>query len=193
MAFVSFLSFIVGAAPGHPIVARAVEDLVNRIQNREDYYDIEGNLCSRNIRTDIWKLRSFPILVITGPCALGISINGALGRKNLVDGIGLGWLPRMNGLDAGSDDRDWGDSLILLADRYYLGELRFTDLERNLLVASSNQDMFAKNPVSHESRHSYTPSHYSKSECDVVGSERTYRDSEVANERIRFIVVLDSA
>jgi hypothetical protein len=186
---------LLGAAPGHPIIARAVQDLLNRILNRQDYYDIEESVCRQNPVAEIWKLRSFPILLLTGPCALGISVNGALGRDNLVQGFDLGWLPEVTYPVEDNDvlsDSSWGDALILSTDRFDLGELRFTDINRNLLIASSNQDLFAKKPLSQsESEQIETPAHYSTSntKSDIVGEFGTYKDDQVVNEHIRLQVI----
>jgi hypothetical protein len=185
---------LLGAAPGHPIIARAVEDLLNRILNRQDYYDMEGSVCRQNPAAEIWKLRSFPILLVTGPCALGISVNGALGRENLVQGFDLGWLPRGTFPENKSilSDSSWGDALILSTDKFDMGELRFTDINRNLLIASSNQDVFAKTPLSQsEYEQIKTPAHYSEcnTKSDIVGEFGTYKDDQVANERIRLQVI----
>jgi hypothetical protein len=187
---------LLGAAPGHPIIARAVEDLLNRILNRQDYYDMEGSVCSQNPDSEIWKLRSFPILLVTGPCALGISVNGALGRDNLVQGFDLGWLPEGrfpddDHDDASLSDSSWGDALILLADKFDMGELRFTDINRNLLIASSNQDFFTRTPLSQsETELIKTPNHYSQyTQSEIVGEFGTYSDNQVANERIRLQVI----
>jgi hypothetical protein len=187
---------LLGAAPGHPIIARAVEDLMNRILNRQDYYDMEGSVCRQNPEAEIWKLRSFPILLVTGPCALGISVNGAFGRGNLVQGFDLGWLPEGTFSSAENNgtlsDSSWGDALILSTDRFDMGELRFTDINRNLLIASTNQDLFAKTPLSQsESEQIEIPAHYSQSntKSDIVGEFGTYKDDQVVNERIRLQVI----
>ena len=175
---------LMGAAPGHPIVAQAVEDVLNRILLRQDYLDVERDMCrAEGPSIPVWKLRSFPILLLTGPCALGISVNAALGR------------PRLSGFDLGfqaTNDSLIGDVLVLLADRYDLGELRFTDIDRNLLVASTNADDFSKTPmrVGDESERA-TPAHYSQSESDIAGSERTYRDDLALSARIVVNLLVD--
>lgn len=135
-----------------------------------------------NRSSAIWKLRNLPILLLTGPCALGLSVNAALGRGDYTDEISPGWLPRLD------DSIDWGQSLILHADRYDLGELRFTDLERNLLIASTNADQFARSPVIPLTKTRETPSHYSTFESDIVGSTATYTDSMVMNANFRLRV-----
>ena len=180
---------LMGAAPGHPIIAQAVEDLLNRALNRQDYFDIERDICRHNSAAEIWKLRSFPILLVTGPCALGISVNTALARFNRVQGFELGWQMSEH-QDTDSLPSLWGDSLMLLTDRYDLGELRFTDIDRNLLVGSTNQDRFARTPVRKaDAKKVKAPEHYSKSLSDIVGESGTYKDNQVVNERIRLQII----
>lgn len=165
-----------GSVPGHPILVQAVEDLMNNVLNRFDYYDVEGALIRRDIGTEIWKLRSIPILLLTGPCALGISLNKAAQVSNALRGFPLGWLPEMEGV------------LFLHTDRYDAGELRFTDLDRNILVASTNADALARKPIISENKSNPVAKkesvHYSKSESEIVGSHGVYRDNIAANEWI---------
>jgi hypothetical protein len=164
-----------GSVPGHPIVLQAVEDVTNHVMNRQDYYDLEGSLIKQNLTTEIWKLRSIPILLLTGPCALGISVNKAAGISNPLRGFPVGWLPEME-----------ENVLLLHTDRYDTGELRFTDLDRNLLVASTNADGLARQPIPREDeRIVQTSVHYSRSESEVVGAHGVYRDDKAAHERIR--------
>lgn len=191
---------LMGSAPGNHILAMAIEDVMTTVLNRIDYYDIEGSLCSQNRIVEIWKLRTFPILALTGPCALGMSVNAALGHANVLRGFGVGWL-RSNITSTDYSTRNetlnqphfWGDALILLADRYDTGELRFSDIDRNLLVASTNQDRIAVSPIIQSSdaagQSTKTPVHYSKSESDIVGEYGTYKDDQTANERVRLRIV----
>jgi mannosyltransferase OCH1-like enzyme len=179
---------LLGASPGNPIIAKALEDILTTILNRLDYYDIEGQLCARNITSEIWKLRTLPILILTGPCALGMSVNAALGQENVLSAHELGWLRTANVSVRHSPlSHFWGDALTLLADRYDLGEMRFTDVDRNLLLASTNQDRISKSPIKYASAKSpdIIPLHYSKSETDVVGEYGTYKDALSTNEQIR--------
>jgi Glycosyltransferase sugar-binding region containing DXD motif len=216
-----------GAAPGHPIVAQAIQDLLNHILNRHDYYDLESQHCQhhdesggpgpdeqhddvkkeannkQNLNAEIWKLRSFPLLILTGPCALGVSVNTAMERHdNRLQGFNLGWLvpnqTNFNSNENGSSsivsstyttvDSLMGDVLILLTDRYDLGELRFTDIDRNLLVASSNADKFSSTRLlstsDQKKEKTATPVHYSKFEHDIMGSQGIYKDNQVLNKKI---------
>ena len=178
---------LIGASPGHPVIVQALEDLLNRALNRQDYLDIEGELCGNNASTEIWKLRCSPMLLITGPCALGISISRALNSENLVKGKPIGWLETGN-ISKKHDppDDDWGHAMTLLLDRYDLQEQRFSDVGRNLLVASTNPDRVLTRPLreqkpAHETKK--VALHYSNFESDIVGS-RAYADDVSNNERV---------
>lgn len=181
---------LLGAAPGNPIIAKAIEDVLTTVLNRADYYDVEGSLCARDRGTSIWKLRTLPILILTGPCALGMSVHAALGSEDLLVGHDLGWL-RTENVAARHEPPDhfWGYALTLLVDRYDLGELRFTDVDRNLLVASSNQNRVAKSPIAFASeKPALPPVHYSKSETDIVGEFGMYKNDQTASERVRLLI-----
>ena len=140
---------------------------------------------------EVWKLRTIPILLLTGPCAMGMSVNAALGRSHLLQGHALGWLDTRNVSKLHHpQDHFWGDALTLLADRYDLGELRFTDIDRNLVVGSTDQDLVAKTAIIREKDglaevRNKMPIHYSKSETDIVGEIGVYKDALVANEQVR--------
>ena len=164
-----------GSVPGHPILLQAVEDVMNHVLNRMDYYDIEGTLIQMDTGSEVWKLRSIPILLLTGPCALGMSVNKAAKIPNTLRGFPVGWLPEMKGV------------LMLHTDRYDLGELRFTDLDRNLLVGSSNAGALSRRAIRQdmESLSKKESVHYSKSESEIVGEHGVYRDDKTANEHIR--------
>jgi Glycosyltransferase sugar-binding region containing DXD motif len=181
---------LLGSAPGHPIIAKALEDIVTTIENRHDYYDVEGRLCSKH-PVAVWKLRTLPILILTGPCALGMSMNAALGNSDVLAGFELGLL-NTNNLSLASRypvDYFWGDVMTLLTDRYDIGELRFTDIDRNLLVASTNHDRFAKAPIEYTTARSSKESvHYSKSDTDIVGEYRVYKDDMVTNENVKLFI-----
>ena len=164
-----------GSTAGHPILIQAVQDVLHHVRNRLDYYDLEGALLQNDLGAELWKLRSIPILLLTGPCALGISVNKAAQVPNVLRGFPIGWLPEMEGV------------LLLLADRYDLGELRFTDVDRNLLVASTNADAMARKAIRKEEEQKPEKKesvHYSKSESEIVGEYGIYKDNLAANERV---------
>ena len=99
---------LIGSAPGHPFMVRAVERLVNLILQRADLYDMERDVCRRlGPSMEHWKLRAEPQLSLSGPCALGIAVNDVLKRPSL-SRFENGWLPKID------DDIDFGDALILV-------------------------------------------------------------------------------
>ena len=83
------------------------------------------------------------------------------------------------------------------ADKYDLGELRFSDVDRNLLVASTEQTMITKNPFETYTsnldhlEHHHAKSHYSTKEHvnDIFGAVDIYTDTLVTNEKYKFRVV----
>lgn len=103
---------VIGSAPGHPFMTRAVERLVNLILERADLYDMERDVCRRVGREiENWKVRAEPLLLASGPCALGVAVNDAIGRDSLAR-LDIGWIPS----DAIQDDsgQDHGDALIMV-------------------------------------------------------------------------------
>jgi hypothetical protein len=105
---------IIGSAPGHPFLIRAVERLVNLILQRADLYDMERDVCRRVGRTmETWKVRSEPLLLASGPCALGVALNDVLGRSSLAK-IDIGWIPSDAIQYGNNDSHDHGDALILV-------------------------------------------------------------------------------
>ena len=78
-----------------------------------------------------------------------------------------------------------------------MGELRFSDVDRNLLVASTDQTMITKSPLeTYASKfdhleHQHAKSHYSTKEHvnDIFGAAGIYADNLVTNERYKFRLV----
>lgn len=107
---------IIGSAPGHPFMIRAVERLVNLIIERADLYDMERDVCRRVGREmENWKVRAEPLLLASGPCALGVAVNDMTGRESLAK-LDIGWIPS----DAIRDEsgHDHGDALILVVSAF---------------------------------------------------------------------------
>jgi hypothetical protein len=188
----------IGAAPGNPILLRTVERLINFIRDRADIYDMEREMCrSVDGPLDVWKVRAQPLLFLSGPCALGVAVNEALNRSSL-DSFEIGWIG-MDTLSYGTK-KDHGDALIMVGDKYDLGEFRISDPERNYIVASTDIRGLDKSPRtgSHPTvgeirrqslRHGPLP-HYSNSKrgVSIWGAANVYHDDLVSNERIRFNV-----
>jgi mannosyltransferase OCH1-like enzyme len=208
---------LIGAAPGHPFIIRTVERLVNLVSNRADAYDLERDLCGRNntatrsgvnLDTDkfeIWKVRLETLLLLSGPCALGVAVNDVLGRPSL-QALELGWigldaLEYGTALDGTRNLYDYGDALLLTLDKYDFGAFRFSDSERNIIVASTQLEGLEKKPrvVRHASRGviqrqqealaTFKPiTHYSETQKGVTvwGNKGVYRDNLVSPERLVF-------
>jgi len=189
----------IGSSPGNPVLVRAVERLVNLIQERADIYDMEREACRQiGPAMDVWKVRAQPLLFMSGPCALGVALNRALNRSSL-DSLPVGWVG-MDDIEFGGGTQDAGDALVMVGDKYDLGEFRISDPERSFIVASTNINGLDKsprewgNPIAGEIRrqslrHSPLP-HYSNSKRGVSlwGTANVYKDDLVANERIRLHV-----
>lgn len=191
---------MMGAAPGHPFMAQAAEMLLNNIMNRVDYYDMEREMCKTlGSRGEVWKMRALTILSLSGPCLLGSAVNKALGRSNHLSKYDPGWLiPGVsNAMRAVGVDEALGDSLLLIASRADMGALRFSDVDRNLMVASTGMTELSKDPIitmeelaQVQEAEQASHVHYSNFEHvnDVFGAEGIYIDSLVTNENVKLNV-----
>ena len=76
---------LLGSAPAHPALANVVEWMVNLVSNRADMYDMERAVCTFSGADQIenWKVRTEPGLMLSGPCALGLAVNNAVGNEPL--------------------------------------------------------------------------------------------------------------
>ena len=199
---------LIGASPGHPFIVRAVERLVNLILDRADVFDMERDLCrgdrhghgqrlplpNHGFFLDMWKVRLQTLLLLSGPCGLGVAVNEALGKSSL-EKIDTGWMG-LDDLEFGGK-RDHGDALIMVVDKYDIGSFRISDPERSTIVASTDLSGVEKkarevsNPTAaelvrqqHRKRKELT--HYSSSNKGnfVWGSSGVYTNKLVTNERI---------
>lgn len=188
----------IGASPGNPIIVRAVERLINLIEERSDMYDMERESCRRSgSEMQVWKVRAQPLLFLSGPCALGVAMNEALHRAPL-GSLSFGWIG-LEPFEFGGR-LDNGDVLVLIGDKYDLGEFRISQPDNGVIVAATDIEGLdksprkIKNPTEGEVRrfflrHKPLP-HYSNSKrgVSVWGTANVYRDSLVANENIRIRV-----
>lgn len=158
-----------GSAPAHPILTNVIEWMVNLVSNRGDMYDMERAVCnfSGMDKIENWKVRAEPSLLLSGPCALGLAVNNALGneplskfRTGLIRRVGFN---KREHTPAASVNNDLvGDIMILVvrfsdgslvvqilfllcllflfaqADKQDLGAFRFSDPERNIVVATTD-------------------------------------------------------
>jgi hypothetical protein len=68
------------ASPGHPYLAKAIENIVNAVRNRHNLVDYV-HMVACPLRTKNMKEMSKRIpLFATGPCMLGLTVNQVLGR-----------------------------------------------------------------------------------------------------------------
>mmetsp|Transcript_29528 Transcript_29528/g.68312 ORF Transcript_29528/g.68312 Transcript_29528/m.68312 type:complete len:204 (+) Transcript_29528:799-1410(+) len=181
---------LVGAAPGHPFLARIVERVVTLVSNRADAFDIEMEMChSVGVSADAWKLRLSPISLLSGPCALGVGVNDGLSNNNRMSHFDLGWLSTSEVESSGlkSDDHD---ALLLKIDKTDMGALRFTDLDRNILVASTDMVDLTKTPLDEVS--STTSSLRAGRRYNNTEFLTVYTDDLASNEKITLQLVVSS-
>ena len=113
---------LLGSAPAHPVLKNVIEWMVNLVSKRGDLYDIERGVChlAGYDSLESWKIRAEPGLVLSGPCALGLALNTALGNEPL-ERIRTGLL-RWN--DGAAKDlvakNSVGNVMILLVSQSYL-------------------------------------------------------------------------
>lgn len=171
---------LIGAAPGHPVLAQVVQDTTSLILRRADVYDMERLVCThhKSLKLEVWKLWAEPLLLLTGPCALGMALNVVMGR-NPVEKIEYGLLEIKR-----TACNDPGDALILVGDKYDMGLFRFSDPDRGIILASTNLDaLLGKEPLQNDALPKkeilLRPKHYSESSRNVAiwGSSNVYKDN----------------
>eukprot|EP00978_Attheya_sp_CCMP212_P032584 scaffold128060_cov55-Attheya_sp.AAC.1 len=194
---------LIGSAPGHPYMVTAVERLLNLILDRADVFDLQRQACIQNGRNvEIWKILVEPVLHLSGPCALGASVNDAIGR-NSFSRFDFGWMKksRESIVEAHSTSKPGtGDTMILVADKSDLGAFRHSDPERNIIVATTDLRGLSKAPLEPSAIGQLQKKegmvrqkekvHYSatNSDCWVWGTRGVYKDNMVNNEEIRLNV-----
>jgi hypothetical protein len=189
---------MMGAVPGHPFMVHAAESLLNNVLNRVDYYDMEREMC-RALGTsgEVWKMRALTILSLSGPCLLGSAVNKALGRHNYLSKYDPGWFASEKANQT-KIAGEIGDALLLIASRADMGALRFSDVDRNMIVASTGMIELSKDPIlsvdeiiaQAQKGEGTSHVHYSQFEHvnDVFGAEGIYVDNLVTNEEVTLVV-----
>lgn len=124
-----------GSAPTSPILTNVIEWMVNLVSTRADMYDMERAVChfSGGVdRIENWKIRAEPSLMLSGPCALGLAVNNALGNEPLAKfDTGLITRKGFNQRNAEVVNKDLiGDVLILVVRCLILFELLCTIFSR---------------------------------------------------------------
>lgn len=199
---------LIGSAPAHPFMIRAVERMMTLVLNRADLYDMEREICQNDKHMgETWKTRIEPNLLLSGPCALGVAVNEATGNDP-VRKFDIGWNLQA-ALTGGNIPKSHvpGDALILALDKNDLGALRMSDIDRSIIVASTDMPGISKDPIgsargsSDKNRLGGTkikasgkrPPHYSLAGKGdwVWGTKYVYSDALTANEIVSFNVIND--
>jgi hypothetical protein len=188
-------------APGHPIMAKVVELVVNHIRNRFTSVDYDDMLCPNPVLS---VSHTVDTLFTSGPCILGAALN-LLMKRHAQTEFTVGTLDVWGTENATTttttvsgdieydednkeqDDPRWafpGRTIILHQNKQDMGAHRFTWLEQNILVASTDFPDYDDR--------SSTIEHYSKAHenVGVYGLQRLYRDRHSrVNENIRIRVL----
>lgn len=200
------------SAPGHPFLMRTIENVVNNIRNRFTSVDYDDMLCPDPVLS---VSHTSDMLFTCGPCILGASINDVLRRHKQTSfeygdidlfetekrreqqaeaGVGLGVTPVGDGGAFAStamidpDDPRLlisGRSILLKQNKEDMGAHRFTWVEANAVVASTDLPDYDDRPKSLV--------HYSKAreKFGIYGYTKLYNDTDAgtqqhrANEEIR--------
>ena len=205
----------IAAAPGHPVLAKAVETIVNQVRNRFCSVDVDATFCPD---PELSVLHAYDTLFTAGPCLFGSTLNRVYGRHgqtsfvageldpfsdpaqresalhgtNFVVTFSQGQKSFIQGADADTSDisalsrRIPGRTVILQQNKWDMGAHRFTLLEKNLVISAT--DLPDSND--RENLGSSPSEHYSKTHAKVgiYGLEGLYVDSKKANEDIRIFV-----
>jgi Glycosyltransferase sugar-binding region containing DXD motif len=194
---------LLASAPGHPIMARAAERVLTLVLNRADAFDMEQEMCHFSGPDDAepWKVRLARVLLLSGPCALGVAVNHVLGKSSLLSRIELGWQPFNTSADV---PKSFGEGLIIKTDKGDMEAHRITDVDRNIMLASTDMVDLTKSPLlpplsTHRSvrtvKRPEIPQHYSYLEFfnQVFGSVGVYTDDQVHNEIIKLSMHYDES
>ena len=192
-------------------MAQAIETVVNQVRNRFTSVDTDAMFCPN---PNFSVLHRFDVLFTAGPGLLGASINHVLGRNGQAK-YEPGE-PEIDGPTDGTDDQHGGNAstnvlspnfavsnfipgrtIILRQDKMDLGSHRFTFLEKNVVIASTDLDnsddrLNAKTKASSEEQKKTKQKHYSKAHArsNIYGVEGLY-DPEAgpsADEDVRIKV-----
>lgn len=194
-------------APGHPILAKVIETVVNQVRNRYTSVDVDSMFCPD---PELSILHAFDTLWTSGPCSLGSTLNRVLGRHGqepLKPGEIDPWKDHTQRqkaadgtsfVDLGDGDQDPsyripGRIVLLNQNKWDMGAHRFTLLEKNLVIAATDlPDSNDREKLKEEDNENESKSHehYSKTHASVgvYGVEHLYTDKERARQNIRFVV-----
>ena len=182
------------AAPGHPFLARTIEMVVNNARNRFTSVDFDDMLCPDPV---LRMSHQFDTLFVSGPCALGASVNAFLGR-HMQEEIKVGdlhtWHSERDVDDVHTnkekivippDDERLlipGRTVILIQNKEDMGAHCFTWLERNTIFACTDLPNYDDRPK--EIAH-YSSLHV---KTGVFGVKKLYVDDIIADEVVSVVV-----
>jgi hypothetical protein len=161
------------SAPGHPILADAIETIVNQVRNKFTSADITASFCPN---PDISLLLSCEVLLITGPCLLGASINRVLGRHGHMQ------------FDPGEILSSTGQPPVpgrtVILDQKREEVTNFIRVEREMTVIAT--EMFVGEDKGHNNR----GTNYAAGQRFInhFGEDHVYANDHKANEDIRIVV-----
>ena len=177
---------LIASAPGHPFLARVIENVVNNARNRFTSVDVDNSLCPN---PELSVAHSFDILFTAGPCMLGKSINELLDRHPQTSfeagtiNIWAGDDGKGTAKDVPSSDLRHaipGRSIILKQDKWDMGAHRFTWEEENLVIAATDMPDYDDRDKIEGNAH-YSDTHV---KFGVYGLDKLYTDREIKNEKI---------
>jgi hypothetical protein len=199
----------IAAAPGHPVLAKAIETIVNQVRNRFTSVDVDATFCPN---PELSVLHAYDTLFTAGPCLLGSTVNRVFGRHGQTSfeageinpwddphqremalrgtSFVLGTSRAGASLNSAGAAalRIPGRTVILQQNKWDMGAHRFTLLERNLVVSAT--DLPDSNDRENLETTTGSTEHYSKTHAKVgvYGLEGLYVDLNKANEDIRIYV-----
>ena len=163
------------SAPGHPILADAIETIINQVRNKFTSVDIDERYCPN---PDTKLLHKFDMLFASGPCLLGASINRALGRPKQKR-FGLG-----DQVQVVSTGQPLVPGRTLILDRKRGNGTEFVlPLPLHLTLAATDLPT-APDKRRNKRRHYFLLS----SKTTIFGEKGLYANDHKANEDIRIIV-----
>jgi len=180
----------IASAPGHPFLARVIENVVNNARNRFTSVDVDNSLCPN---PELSVAHSFDILFTAGPCMLGKSINELLDRHPQTS-FEAGTINIWGGDDGTGTAKDTsssdlrhtipGRSIILKQDKWDMGAHRFTWEEENLVIAATDMPDYDDRDKIEGNAH-YSDTHV---KFGVYGLDKLYTDRKIKNEKISISV-----
>jgi len=166
----------IAAAPGHPFIAKAIENMVNQVRNRYTLVDIDYALCPTPSLSDTRTEKLFAY----SSCLLAKSVNSVLNRPLQTPfepgnvKVQKTKTPQLQELP-----KFPGRVVILNGDRNDMGGHRLTSTERNLIVAQADLEVLEDLSENNSTQ-------------EALGGpydfEALYVDSVRANEDIRVYV-----